>query len=52
MCFLKSSVALYIYYPFLLSIYQVLEDKESKLKEEYADENKVIPKPGYWWVYS
>ena len=28
--------------------FQILQDKETKLKEEYADEAKVIPKPDYW----
>lgn len=27
---------------------EILQDKETKLKEEYADETKVIPKPDYW----
>jgi len=28
--------------------FQILQEKETKLKEEYADETKVIPKPDYW----
>lgn len=27
---------------------KVLEGKENKLKEEYADEQKLIPKPDHW----
>jgi len=27
-----------------------LEETENRLKEEYADEEKLIPKPDHWWV--
>ena len=39
-----------IVYPVLtiIIIFKVLEMKENKLKEEYADEQKPIPKPDHW----
>ena len=35
---------------FVFLVFQVLDDKEAKLKEEYADIEKVIPKPYYRYI--